>query len=171
MRVTHLAILAVLVAAGCSNRDITLHDLNNRTGQPEEFSIVPGKPLQEPDSYADLPNPTPGGANRTDQTPLQDAVAVLGGDPNRVVASGPGVGAGDQAIVSRASRFGRNPGVREQLAEEDLELRRKGSLFTWKLFPEDEYNKAYRRQRLNPHLWVNRYRQAGVQTPTAPPTR
>ena len=85
MRRAHLvAIVAVLGLAACSERDITLHDLRTNSGQPEEFSIVPNKPLQTPESYSALPAPTPGGANRTDQTPLKDAVAALGGNPARL---------------------------------------------------------------------------------------
>ena len=173
MRALHLfAILACAVLAACSgNRSSTetsLRDFRTNRAEPEEFAIVPNKPLQTPESYAELPAPTPGGANRTDQTPLADAVAVLGGNPARL-DPGAGVPSGDAALVSRASRFGRDPGVRQELAAEDLAFRQRRSRFTWSLVPEDEYNRAYRRQALDPYAWLERYRASGARTPAAPP--
>ena len=171
MRVTHLvAILALCGLAACAGRerDIVLHDLRTNSGAPEEFSIVPNKPLQQPESFAALPPPTPGGANRTDQQPLADAVAALGGNPARL-DPGTGVPSGDGALVNRASRFGRDPAVRQDLAAADLEFRKRRSLFTWSIVPTDEYNRAYRRQSLDPYDWLARSRQAGARTPSAPP--
>ena len=169
MRRAHLvALTAVLGLVACGERDITLHDLRTNNGQPEEFSIVPVKPLQTPESYSALPQPTPGGANRTDQTPLKDAVAVLGGDPSRL-DPGAGVPAGDAALVNSASRFGRDPGIRQQLAAEDLEFRKRRSLFTWSIVPTDEYYRAYRRQSLDAYRWLEIFRNADRRTPAAPP--
>jgi hypothetical protein len=170
MRAAHLlAVLAFGGLAGCSGeRDITLHDLRTNSGVPEEFSIVPNKPLQSPENLSDLPTPTPGGANRTDQTPLQDAVAVLGGDPARLRA-GAGVPSGDAALVRRASRFGRDAQVRADLAQADLAFRQRRSLFTFSIVPRDEYYRAYRRQSLDPYLWLDRWRRAGARTPAADP--
>ena len=85
-----LIILALVALTACgsrqdtADRDTNLRQLRNPSGTPEEFSIVPSKPLQAPESLSELPNPTPGGENRTDQTPLKDAVAVLGGSPARL---------------------------------------------------------------------------------------
>ena len=171
MRPAHLVgflALTGLMACGGYERDITLHDLRTNSGKPEEFSIIPGKPLQEPESFAELPAPTPGGTNRTDQTPLKDAVAVLGGNPNRLDA-GTGLPAGDTAIVRSASRFGRDPAIRQELASADLEFRKRRSLFTWSIIPTDEYKRAYRRETLDPYLWLEWYRRAGARTPAAPP--
>ncbi len=167
--VLSLAALGIAVfLAGCGERDIGLRLLRNAGSGPEEFGIVPNKPLELPGDLASLPAPTPGGANRTDQTPIQDAVAVLGGNPARTQLQG-GVPAGDGAIVNYASRFGRSAGIRDQLAAEDLEFRRRKSLFTFKVVPEDEYNDAYRRLRIDPYRELARFRRAGVQTPAAPP--
>ncbi|WP_425099248.1 DUF3035 domain-containing protein [Tropicibacter sp. S64] len=172
MRVAHcVGLLAFIGLSACNlgrDRDITLHDLRTNSGKPEEFAIVPAKPLEQPENYTALPAPTPGGANRTDQTPLKDAVAVLGGNPNRV-DPGAGVPAADTAIISRASRFGRDGSIRESLAAEDLAFRKRRSLFTWSIIPRDEYYIAYRRQALDPYLWLERYRAAGARTPAAPP--
>ena len=171
MRASKLvAILALGALGACSmgERDITLHDLRTNSGKPEEFGILPGKPLQTPDTYARLPEPTPGGSNLTDPTPKADAVAALGGDASRLRA-GSGIGAGDGALVTRASRFGRDGGIRSQLASEDEAFRKRRSRFTFSIVPTDEYYRAYRKQSLDPYLWLKRYRAAGVRTPSAPP--
>ncbi len=171
MRRAHLlAILALAGVASCAviDRDKPLRDLRTNSGKPQEFAIVPNKPLQTPDSLAQLPPPTPGGANRTDQTPKADAVAALGGNPARLAVSA-GVPRGDTALISNASRFGRDPNVRQELAVKDKEFRRSKNIFNWSLLPEDDYNRAYRRQTLDPYAWLQRYRRAGARTPTAPP--
>ncbi|MEC3862872.1 DUF3035 domain-containing protein [Mesobacterium sp. TK19101] len=161
-----LAILG-LAACGGRERDITLHDLRSNSRSPEEFSILPAKPLEAPESYAALPAPTPGGANRTDQTPIADAVAALGGKPSRLQAEG--YPATDRALVARASRYGLQGTIRQQLAAEDLEFRKRKSLFTWSVVPRDDYYRAYRRETLDPYDALNRYRRAGARTPSAPP--
>ena len=170
MRAAHLwAFVTIGALAACSSGEPRpLHDLRSFDRQPEEFSIVPNKPLQQPDSLSALPEPTPGGMNRADQTPLADAVAVLGGNPARLDASG-GVPASDGALVNRASRFGRDPAVREQLASEDAAFRKRRSLFTWSIVPTDEYGRVYRRQATEPYGWLQRWRAAGARTPSAPP--
>lgn len=173
MRAARFVGLAALVAiAACSRgeRDITLHDLRTNSGEPEEFAIVPGKPLTQPESYAALPAPTPGGTNRADQTPLSDAVATLGGNPARLAVSA-GTPGSDSALIARASRHGRDPAIRTELAEADLAFRKRRSLFTWSIVPTDEYYKAYQRQSLDPYRWLELYRGAGAQTPAAPPSR
>jgi hypothetical protein len=169
-----LIILALVALTACgsrqdtADRDTNLRQLRNPSGTPEEFSIVPSKPLQAPESLSELPNPTPGGENRTDQTPLKDAVAVLGGSPARLNVQA-GIGAGDQALVARVSRFGREPGIREQLAAADQEFRERRSLFNWRLVPQDTYNRIYRNQTLDPYATLEAARRAGALTPSAPP--
>ena len=167
-------ILALVALTACgtrqdtTDRDTNLRQLRNPTGTPEEFSIVPPKPLQAPESLSELPTPTPGGANRTDQTPLKDAVAVLGGAPSRLDAQD-GIGSGEQALVSRVSRFGRDPEIRDQLATADQAFRERRRLFNWRLVPEDTYNRIYRGQALDPHATLEAARRAGLLTPSAPP--
>ena len=169
-----LIILALVALTACGARqdqgprDTNLKVLRNPQGTPEEFSILPVKPLQAPEDLAFLPEPTPGGANRTDQTPLQDAVAALGGSPSRLTPQA-GIGAGDQALVARASRFGVEPDIREDLAQEDQAFRERRSLLNWRLVPEDTYNRVYRSQALDPYESLDAARRAGLLTPSAPP--
>lgn len=156
-----------LTACGGYERDIRLHDLRTNRGTPEEFSILPVKPLGQPENYAELPTPTPGSANLTDPTPKQDAVAALGGNPARLSPNG--APRSDGALIAQAGRFGVQGDIRGTLAEEDLAFRKRKSLFTWKLVPEDEYKRAYRRQSLDPYAVQDRYRNAGARTPASPP--
>lgn len=169
-----IAILALMTLAACGSRqdtverDTNLHMLRNVTGAPEEFSIVPSKPLQAPESYSELPPPTPGQSNRTDLTPLGDAVAALGGNPARLEPQ-PGVPSSDQALIASASRFGRDPAIRDTLAAEDLQFRKRRALFNWRLVPTDTYNRVYSRQALDPYSTLYAARRAGAGTPAAPP--
>lgn len=160
-----LGLLAVSACGGNRERDITLHDLRTNQRSPEEFSILPVKPLEQPQSYAALPEPTPGGSNRTDQTPNADAVAVLGGKPSAMTG---GSTKGDGALISYVSRYGTDSEIRSDLAAKDLALRTKASRFTWSIVPRDDYRRAYRRYLLNPYSELARFRKMGLPTPSAP---
>ena len=159
-------IIAVLIVAGCSNQG--LRDLRSNTGGPDEFMVLPSKPLSAPESYSELPPPTPGGANLTDPQPVSAAVAALGGRAGALVDQG--VPSSDSALVSYASRNGVPTGVRETLAEEDAAFRkRRGRLTQFRLFPEDRYRQVYDRQLLDSWAEERRFRRAGIATPSAPP--
>lgn len=135
---------------------------------PEEFAIVPSKPLELPPDLAALPAPTPDGSNITDQNPDADAVAALGGNPAQLAAQG--VGAGDGALIAHAGRHGVTPGVRQITAQEDAEYRRRnGRRLLEVVARSNVYYRAYRRQSLDSQAELDRWRPTGVQTPTAPP--
>lgn len=167
-----LALIAVLAVSACGRRkDPQLMNIRSNTSGPDEFTILPGKPLEAPDFEAALPSPTPGGTNITDPTPKADAVAALGGNPSRVAPSGAAViGRGDSSIVTHARRFGATPGIRQTLAAEDLDFRRhnRGRVLE-RLFNVNIYFKAYRRQSLDQYNELLRFRRLGVRTPSAPP--
>jgi hypothetical protein len=167
MRLSRAVILvAILGLAGCSN-DGKLRDLRSFTGGPDEFSVVPGKELTQPKSYTDLPAPTPGGSNLTDQKPQADAVAALGGKRSALNASG--VPAADGALVNHVSRNGVSATIRTDLAEEDAAFRKRQARFTnIRLVRVDRYNQAYRRHRLDAQKEAARWRAVGVPTPSAP---
>ena len=168
MRRAHFALLlSVLALAACG--DGTLRTIKSSSGSPEEFNIVPNRPLEQPASFAELPAPTPGGANRSDQQPLAEAVAALGGNPAALTPGGiPGA---DAALVAAAGRFGTDANIRAVIAEEDADFRRRKSLFNWRLVPDNEYERAYRAQSLDGYEWLRRVRQPGgsIETPSAPP--
>lgn len=70
-----LAILATTAA-------LTLTACTRGGGEgPDEFAVMPVRPLEIPADLNRLPPPTPGGANRAEQAPLAEAVQALGGNP------------------------------------------------------------------------------------------
>ena len=167
-----VALIAVIALSACGRKkDPILMNIRSSTSGPDEFTILPGKPLQTPDYQVALPAPTPGGSNLTDPTPKADAIAALGGNPERTKRTGAGnIGRGDGAIVSHASRFGASGNIRQVLATEDLEFRRKNNgkvLERW--FNVNVYFKSYRKMSLDQYRELARFRRLGVRTPSAPP--
>ncbi len=157
-----LALVALTACAGGPLRTL------EKPGEgPDEFRIVPAKPLQTPPDYASLPAPTPGASNITDQTPLADGLAALGG---RAPAAGAGIPAADASLVTQTSRFGRDGTIRQTLAAEDEEFRTRRGRFTQiRIVRTDRYNDVYRPLALDPFREVSRWRGAGARTPTSPP--
>jgi len=161
-----IAVAAMVTLAACGGKgDPQL--MNLRTGQgPDEFAIVPPKALEMPENLGDLPEPTPGGYNRTDQNPEADAAVALGGKPS---AAG-GIPASDAALYAHAARFGMDGGIRGTLASEDLDWRRDNNgRILERLFNVNVYYNAYRKQRLDQQAELARWRALGVRTPSAPP--
>lgn len=166
-----IALIAALAMAGCSSsQEPQLMNLRSSTAGPDEFGILPTKPLEMPESLAELPAPTPGGSNLTDPTPQADAVAALGGNPARL-KSGAGLPAADGALLARASRFGTSADIRTTLAAEDLDYRRthNGRLLE-RLFNVNVYLKAYLPMSLDQEAELERWRKLGLRTPAAPPS-
>lgn len=160
------ALLAPALLAACGGGDPQLMRLRAETSSPDEFAVVPTKPLEIPGgpvSVAALPVPTPGGANRTDPTPQADAVAALGGRPGAGVA-------GDAGLVATTGRYGTDPAIRQSLAAEDYEFRQRnnGRLLP-RLFGQTTYFQAYAPYALDQQAELARWRQAGARTPGAPP--
>ncbi len=139
-----------------------------KQGGPDEFGIVPTKPLVLPEDFAALPEPTPGGSNLTDHVPEQDAIAALGGRPERLNSTR--VGAGEGALVAAAERNGTATNIRTVLAEEDKEFRKKnGPKILERLFRTDTYLKSYEDQTLQARSTNEQLRRKGVKTPTVSP--
>ena len=167
-QVIMLILALALAACGGRGKDVTLTRIKKTGNGPDEFSILPTKPLQTPEDFAALPVPTPGAANLVDATPKADGVAALGGNPSALALAG--VGAGDGALLNHTSRHGGNAGVRQVLAAEDVEIRRRrGRVNILKIGPNDDYVAAYKKQWLDPHAEQDRLRNFGIETPTAPP--
>lgn len=161
-----IAIAMVLMLSACGG-DRAPELMNLRSGQgPDEFGIVPPKPLEMPESLTDLPNP--GGSNRTDRNPEAEAIVALGGNPSKAG----GIPAGDGALYAHAARFGVETGIRATLAAEDLDWRRDNNgRVLERLFNVNVYYKAYRKQRLDQQAELARWRALGVKTPSAPPRK
>lgn len=163
--------LVVLTLGACAPRDKEpeLMNIRSQTRAPDEFAILPTKPLILPEDYAALPDPTPGGANLTDPTPDADVAEALGGSAAAVSRRG-GVPAVDGGLLSAVGRFGISADIRAQLAAEDLEYRRKndGRLLE-RVFNVNVYFKAYRRMALDKYAELERWRARGLRNVGAPP--
>lgn len=163
-------VLAVVLALGAcgSDKDPQLMNVRAGTSGPDEFGILPTKPLQLPRNLAALPAPTPGGANLTDPTPEADAVAALGG--NRAALTRPGIPAADAGLMAHVARFAPAPDIRTVLAAEDLDYRRKnnGKLLE-RLFNVNVYFQAYLPMSLDQAAEIERWRKVGIRTVGAPP--
>lgn len=163
--ITALAFVGLAGLSACDN-DPKL--MNIRTDAPDEFAVLPTKPLEAPEDYTALPAPTPGGTNLADPQPKADAIAALGGDPERLNSTQ--IYAREQTLLSYSSRYGVPAGIRETLATEDLQWRRdnNGKLLE-RLFNVNVYYESYAPMALDQHLELERLRGLGVRTPSAPP--
>ena len=157
-----MATAVLLSACGGSDEPARLMNLRPQGDGPDEFAILPTKPLQMPADFATLPEPQPGAANLVDPHPLDDAVLALGGRP--------GAGTTDGALVAAAGRNGTTPGIREQLAAEDAEFRsRQKPKLLERLFGRSTYHSAYSNQATRPRAELEEWRRTGARTPAVPP--
>ena len=131
-------------------------------GKPDEFMVLPTRPLEMPANLAALPPPTPGQPSRVDYQPIPEAIAGLSGRPG---APGNADGA---ALVAAAGP--RDPSVRAELAVEDAEWRRThhGRLFE-RLTARDKEALVYRPMVLDAPFEFERMRASGVGVPAATP--
>ena len=171
-RIFGLCALVVLTAcgrlAGDEEKPPKLMHIKSASRSPDEFTVLPTKPLQMPEDIVVLPEPTPGGTNITDPTPAADAVAALGGNPKLLERTA--VPAGNGGLVNYASRFGAASDIRSVLAAEDLAYRRDndGRLLE-RLFNVTVYFRAYAPMSLDQYAELERWRAVGVRTVGAPP--
>jgi hypothetical protein len=130
-------------------------------GKPDEFMVLPTRPLEMPQNLAALPPPTPGATNRVDYRPHLEAIAGLTGRPPTAAASG-------AALVARAGPI--DPNVRAELAAEDVVWRETHrGLLLERVFSGDRDALVYRDMVLNAPAEFERLRAIGVQVPAAPP--
>ncbi len=162
-----IGLVAVLLAACSVNEpDLITATSNTNDGEgPDEFGILPTKPLEAPEDYSLLPTPTPGGRNLVDPTPEADAVAALGGNPAVLSRAST-----DGGLVRYAGRFGVSPSIRSELAANDLAFRQQNPgrvLERW--FNLTTYFDTYAPLSLDKYRELERFRRAGIRTPAAPP--
>ena len=165
------AILAGLAAAvllvGCGERS-TPKLMQLRSETPDEFGVLPSRPLEVPRDLASLPLPQPGATNLADPTPQDDAVAALGG--NAVARRADGVSAGDAALVAAVDADTDVPDIRQTLATEDLAFRQKNrGNWARRALGKTEYFNVYAVMSLDAHKELTDFRAQGVRTPAAPP--
>jgi len=166
-------IVAAMAVSACSKKGedgapLLMNIKSSPDGTPDEFAILPNKPIEMPGDLAKLPEPTPGGANLVDPTPEADAVAALGGNPRLLGRET--VPASDGGVVTYASRFGVSPDIRQQLRTDDVQFRRsnRGRVLE-RAFGVNSYFRAYNRMTLDQYAELARLRRLGVRTVSAPP--
>lgn len=162
-----IVILGMLALAACGrDEDPELMNIRqDRADGPDEFSILPTKPLEIPQDLASLPAPTPGGVNRTDPTPEADVAIALGGNPTVLSRAST-----DGALLAQAGRYGVAPNIREELAAADLEFRRRNNgLLLERLLNVSVYFQAYEDMELDQRAELERLRRAGIRTSGVPP--
>jgi hypothetical protein len=148
--------------AACSSDDARLRDLYDVGTGPEEFAVLPSKPLIIPSNLRELPVPDETVENLADPTPKRDLIEKLGGSIDET-KSAPKK---DRDLLNYVSRAGVNSNIREELAEEDRKfLRRMGVLTGVKLFRVDRYNQIYRKMTLSAPKELERWRSLGIRTP------
>jgi hypothetical protein len=161
-RAAAAVVLAAFVLAGCGEGGIA-SGLRQAgvAGQPDEFLVLPTRPLEMPPDLATLPPPTPGTTARVAYRPQADAIAALTGRPATATTdAGP--------LVARVGPA--DAGIRATLASEDVAFRRENRprlLERW--FRRDSGRAAYTRTTLDAEAELRRLRAAGVRTPAAPP--
>ena len=154
--------VTLFLIAACSSDDARLRDLYDVGTGPEEFAILPSKPLIIPSNLRELPVPDETVENLADPTPKRDLVEKLGGSIDET-KSAPKK---DRDLLNYVSRAGVNSNIREELAEEDRKfLRRMGVLTGVKLFRVDRYNQVYRKMTLSAPKELERWRSLGIRTP------
>lgn len=129
---------------------------------PDEFLVLPTKPLEMPENLAALPPPTPGAPSRVDPQPEADAVAALTGRPSAPGAASAGT------LIARAGPV--DPQIRAQLAAEDAVYRSENrGLLLDRIADNNSDWSIYDNMRLNADAEFQRLRARGVRVPAAPP--
>lgn len=165
-RVLAIGMMLVLAACGRENYQPNLLNIRqSRVDGPDEFAILPTKPLEIPGDLAALPEPTPGARNLVDPTPEADAIAALGGNAAALTRA-----TGDGALVAYAGRHGIDSQIRASLAASDLEFRRRNDgRVLERLFSVNVYFDSYRTMELDQYAELERLRRLGIRTSAVPP--
>ena len=161
-RISGIFVTLFLLSA-CSSDDARLRDLYDVGTGPEEFAVLPSKPLTIPSNLKNLPVPDLAAGNLADPTPKRDLIKMLGGS----IDNSKSIPAKDKNLLKYVSRAGVDTNIREELAKEDRKfLRRMGVLTSVKLFRVDRYNQIYRKMTLSAPKELERWRSLGVRTPS-----
>jgi len=156
-------ILVAALIAGCGEGGVAGILRSSGVGStPDEFLVLPTKPLEMPADMAALPSPTPGARNRVDFQPEVEAVAALTGRP---------AAAGTASAATLVARSGPvDPNIRATLASEDAVYRseNRGRLLERVANKQVDWS-IYEAMRLDANGEFVRLRARGVRVPAAPP--
>ena len=157
-----LVLLAAMALCGCAGGLAGGLRAAGIAGKPDEFKVLPTRPLEMPSNLAALPPPTPGTPNRVDYQPRAEAIAGLSGRPGAA-----GNADGTALVVAAGPR---DPNVRPELAAEDAEWRQThhGRLLE-RMFSSDREALVYRPMVLVAPDEFERMRASGLAVPAATP--
>ena len=167
------ATIAICTAlAGCGGDDAAGNDpdlvervIAGAYEAPEEFAVVPKKPLEMPSDMTALPPPSADGTSRSEPNPRADALTALIGRPTTGSSS-----AGDSALLAAAGAQRARPDIRAVLAAEDAAFRRRNQgLILDRLFGVFTEGERYARYKLDAEAELLRLRARGVWVPQLPP--
>ncbi len=155
---------AACVLSGCQGGGLAGFLRRSGVGSsPDEFLVLPTKPLEMPTDLAALPPPAPGAANLVDPNPDLEAGAALTGHEQ------PAGTASAAALVARAGPV--DPQIRSRLASEDATYRAENrGLFLERIANKDSPDwSIYEDMRLDANAMFILLRNRGVRVPAAPP--
>ena len=166
-----MAICAAL--AGCggdeareADPDLVERVIADAYEAPEEFAVVPKKPLIMPSDLTALPPPSADGTSRSEPNPRADALTALTGRPTTGSS-----GAADRALLAATGAQTARPDIRAVLAAEDEEFRsRNKGLILDRLFGVFTEGDRYSRYTLDAEAELLRLRAGGVWVPQLPPS-
>lgn len=154
-----------MILGGCSDGGVAgALRSSGVTSTPDEFLVLPTRPLEMPDNLAALPVPTPGQPSRVEYQPEAVAVAGLTGqEVSARTASG-------AALLARAGVASNDPLIRQRLAEEDAAYRanHRGRLLE-RVFTPNRETLVYREMILDPGATYEAMRARGISVPAPPP--
>lgn len=159
------ALLSSLVACGRGGgQSGSILNLRQSAVAPDEFLVVPQKPLETPSDLSQLPTPVPGAPDRVAIDFEANLLTALGGRPGR----GGAAPATDAALLNAVRVNGVTPDIRDLLRQEDQAYRdaRKGRLS--RLEKKRLAATIYDRFLLDPFAEAARLRSQGVKTPAVP---
>lgn len=132
---------------------------------PDEFLVVPQKPLETPANLSVLPKPEPGATSRTEIDFEGNLLEALGGR-----STGAAISAADAELVRAAQSGGVTPDIRAVLQSEDQAYRESRASRIEKLARKREAVRIYDDYLLDPIAELVRLRALGVKTPPVPPS-
>ena len=158
--------LALGLLAACEetsdDRDLLTRVLSDTAESPEEFAVVPNKPLELPEDLSSLPPPRPGIVGRSEPTPRADVIAALGGRPGGAPADG--------ALLAALGAGSTDPQIRERLAREAVDFRENNpGLILDRIMGRMTDSVMFRGQTLDPAAEVERLRARGIWVPQMAP--
>ena len=166
--------LAVVVAIGTSlsacnqnsGNGRPLLNLRQSAIAPDEFLVVPQKPLETPGDVTSLPTPVPGAKARVMIDFEDNLLRALGGQPGNSRT----IPASDAALISAArAGSGATANIRDIMRAEDQAFREARSGRIDRLAKKRKAVTIYDPMLLDPVAESARMQAQGVKTPAVPP--